>query len=177
MSDRFRRIYLIGMMGSGKSHWAGKLGHFYHLPAYDLDRLIEEQAGKTIREIFDQEGEDAFRKLEAGRLRLGATGKKFVMATGGGTPCFYGNIDFMKSNGFVVWINPPADELLRRVSKSIETRPVLQGIRDPEALKAHLMALINKRRQWYSQADIVVEDDSTVEKIIEKINDFENNVR
>lgn len=176
MGARFRRIYLVGMMGSGKSHWASRLGHYFGIPAFDLDRLIEQEAGKTIREIFEQEGEDVFRKMEAEMLRHGVQhAKAFVMATGGGSPCFFGNIDFMKRNGIVVWINPPIDELLARVSKSIDTRPVLKGIQSPDALKAHLQALMEKRQEWYSKADIIVEDDSSIEKIIGKISELESN--
>ena len=160
-------------MGSGKSYWAGKLGHYFGLPAFDLDKLIEQNAGKTIREIFEQEGEDFFRKLEGEMLRKEFPSTGFVMATGGGVPCFLGNMDYMKENGMVVWINPPVDELVNRVSKSIDTRPVLGGIKTPDALKTHLTTLLDKRSQWYQKANVIVEDDSSIEKVIEKITAFE----
>jgi shikimate kinase len=170
------KIYLVGMMGSGKSFWAGKLGHHFILPAYDLDKLIEQDAGKTIREIFEQEGEDAFRKTEARLLRKQMPSKKFIMATGGGAPCFMDNMDFMKNNGIVVWLNPPIDELVNRVSRSIDTRPVLGGIKSQDALKAHMLSLLEKRVPWYEQAHVVIEDDSSVEKVVEKIKAFEKTI-
>lgn len=168
-----RKIYLVGMMGSGKSYWAGKLGHYYGLPAFDLDKLIEQQAGKTIREIFEQEGEAFFRNLEAEMLRKALPATRFVMATGGGVPCFLNNMEYMKENGIVVWLNPPVEELVNRVSKSVDTRPVLAGIKTPGALKTHLASLLDKRRQWYQQAHVIVEDDSSMDKVIEKISGFE----
>jgi shikimate kinase len=171
-----KKIYLVGMMGSGKSFWAGKLGHYFSLPAYDLDKLIEQEAGKTIREIFEQEGENAFRKMEGSLLRKEMPSKKFVMATGGGAPCFFGNMDFMKNTGLVIWLNPPIDELVNRVSRSVDTRPVLGGLKSKDALKAHLLSLIEKRRSWYQQAHVIIEDDSSIEKVVEKIKAYEKTI-
>lgn len=171
-----RRIFLVGMMGSGKSHWAGRLGHYYGIPAFDLDKVIEQEAGRSIREVFEEDGEAVFRKMEADLLRRGVQSANFVMATGGGAPCFYNNMDFMKARGIVVWMNPPIDELVLRVSRSIDTRPVLQGIRSPEALKQHLLSLLEKREEWYSQAQVVITDDASVLHIAEKISAYEKTI-
>ena len=161
------------MMGAGKSYWAGKLGHYYSLPAYDLDKLVEQQAGKSIRAIFETEGEETFRMMEADLLRNSLVAKKFIMATGGGAPCFYNNMEYMKQNGIVVWINPAMEELIARVSRSIDTRPVLKGISSPLALQNHLQTLLDKRLAWYSQSQVVIEDDSSIERVVEKITAFE----
>lgn len=172
-----KKIFLVGMMGSGKSYWAGKLGHYYGLPAYDLDRLLETAADKTIRQIFAAEGEAAFRKMEAGMLVSGIPAKKFILATGGGTPCFFDNMLFMKNNGIVIWLNPSTNELVKRLSKGIDTRPVLEGITSPDELTAHLEKLLEKRHGWYRQADIVItEDVPQLSSIIEKISAFEHAV-
>jgi shikimate kinase len=166
-----RRIYLVGMMGSGKSYWAGKLGHYYGLPAYDLDRLLESATNKTIRQIFEEEGETTFRTMESDMLSSGIPSKKFILACGGGTPCFFDNMAFMKSNGIVVWFNPSTSELVKRLSKGIETRPVLGGIESIDELTTHVENLLEKRNRWYGQADIVIEDDlPQLPGIIEKIN-------
>ena len=162
------------MMGSGKSHWAGRLGHHYGLPAYDLDRLLETAAGKTIRQIFDADGEDVFRKLESNLLQNDVPGKKYVLACGGGTPCFFDNMAFMKSHGIVVWLNPSIDELVRRVGRAVDTRPVLEGHQTPEALKDHLEKLMIKRASWYRQAHIEINDDASVQNITDKISLFES---
>lgn len=162
------------MMGSGKSYWAGKLGHYFSLPAYDLDRLLESASGKTIARIFEEEGEEAFRKMESGMLRSGVPASSFILASGGGTPCFYENMEYMKTNGIVVWLNPGVDELVRRLNRGIDSRPVLEGIKSPEALKNHLQNLMEKRISWYRQAHIVIDDDASLENITGKIALFEN---
>ena len=164
-----RKIYLIGMMGSGKTYWAGKLGHYYSLPAFDLDRLIETAAGKTIRQLFEEEGETAFREIESAMLKAGVPGNKYVLACGGGTPCFHGNMEFMKKSGTVVWLNPPLDELVKRVSRAIDSRPVLEGHKSPEALKEHLKNLMMTRETWYQQAHIEITGDATIRDITTKI--------
>lgn len=170
-------IYLVGMMGSGKSYWAGRLGHYYGQPAYDLDKLIEEAENRTIRKIFEEDGEAAFRKMESGMLLSGMVDDRFVLATGGGTPCFFDNMAFMKSNGVVIWFNPSTEELVRRLSKGIETRPVLNGVHTAAELQTHLESLIKRREQWYRQADIIIDDDiPQLTGIVEKINQFRQSV-
>lgn len=162
------------MMGSGKSHWAGKLGHHFGIPAYDLDKLIETEAGKTIREIFEQEGEPTFRKMEADMLMKTSRQEQFILATGGGTPCFFSNMELMKNNGMVLWLNPSTGELVKRLKKGIDTRPVLEGIQSPDALKMHLQKLLELRYQWYLQADIHLNEDlPSFNEIVQKINLFE----
>lgn len=154
-----RKIYLIGMMGSGKSHWAGRLGQNLGLPSFDLDKLIEAAAGKTIKEIFEQEGEEHFRLLESRLLKEGVPAEGFVLACGGGTPCFYDNMDFMKQNGLVIWLNPSVSEMARRISWAPDTRPVLTASKTEEDVREHLVQLLERRSPWYSKADIIVEED------------------
>jgi shikimate kinase len=163
-----RKVYLIGMMGSGKSYWASRIGQYLGLPSFDLDKLIEASAGKAIKDIFAQDGEVHFRQLESKLLKeVPADG--FVLACGGGTPCFFDNMDFMKENGLVIWLNPGVAEMARRISWNPGTRPVV-GNKTDEELKAHLTDLLAKRSPWYSQAAIViVEDIPQAEKFFQKI--------
>jgi shikimate kinase len=168
-----RRIYLVGMMGSGKSFWLGKLGHFYGLPAYDLDRLIETAAGKPIKDIFAEAGEPAFREMESAMLQKGIPGNDYILACGGGTPCFFDNMDYMKRNGVVVWLNPSIDELVKRLSRGIDTRPVLEGIQSAGALAEHLKQLMLKRLYWYQQAHIVVDEDTSLGNITKMLHAFD----
>ncbi len=170
-----RRIYLVGMMGSGKSFWLGKLGHFYGLPAYDLDRLVETVAGKTIKDIFAESGEVTFRKMESSILQDGVPGTDYILACGGGTPCFFDNMEFMKKSGIVVWLNPSIDELVRRLSRGIDARPVLEGIHSPGALAEHLKNLMSKRLSWYQMAHIEINEDASIASITEKVNAFDRN--
>lgn len=92
------KLFIIGFMGCGKSHYGKILGEKLGLPFFDLDEKIEEQEGKSITEIFAREGEEYFRLVEKDVLHLiTESHENFVMACGGGTPCFYNNIDYLKS--------------------------------------------------------------------------------
>lgn len=153
-----RKLYLIGMMGSGKSHWAGRLGQHLGVPNFDLDKLIESAAGKTVKDIFEQEGEDAFRLMESNLLRTAVPDTGFVLACGGGTPCFYNNMEFMKQTGIVIWLNPAIDELVRRISWAPGTRPILAYAKTEAEQKSHLENLLEKRVEWYSKADLIIDE-------------------
>lgn len=150
------RIYLIGMMGSGKSYWAGRLAEYYAVPAIDLDALIEAEAGKTIAEIFAQDGEDAFRQLESRLLKEALPAGGFVVATGGGAPCFYDNMNFMQSNGVAVWLNPSIDELLNRLEQEAEKRPLIASAAKDGSLRQRLNQLMQQREQYYGLAHLQV---------------------
>ena len=89
------KIFLIGLMGSGKSYWTQQLAKKYKTGGYDLDYLIEVREEKTIAEIFTEDGEAHFRKAESKILKWFKEKKKYVVATGGGTACFQENMDFM----------------------------------------------------------------------------------
>ena len=82
-------------MGSGKTHWARQWGEAFQLPVYDLDAEIEKKSGKTVMQMFKDEGEDAFRKLERTVLHAFAQKDSFILSCGGGTPCFFDNIKWM----------------------------------------------------------------------------------
>ena len=90
------RIFLIGMMGSGKSHWLKQMAKWNKSVGYDLDALIEMNEEKTIAEIFNEDGEVYFRIVESKILRWFKEKKKYVVATGGGTACTQENMDWMK---------------------------------------------------------------------------------
>jgi len=100
-------------MGSGKSHMAKKLAVIAHIEVMDLDQIIENEEGMSIREIFSQKGEEAFRQIESNALRQLvnrlsslADNRIYVISCGGGTPCFHGNMDWMNEHGVTVWLNP-----------------------------------------------------------------------
>lgn len=163
------RIFLIGFMGCGKTHWGRRLSEKLQIPFFDLDAVIEEQEGKSITEIFAERGEEQFRLLEKDVLHLVTESHPtFVMACGGGAPCFYNNIDFMKSRGATVWINCSTDCLFSRLVKEKEKRPLIREIPDDE-LKAFIMKKYADRKIFYQQASVVLnEDDVTLEALIEK---------
>ncbi len=163
------RIFLIGFMGCGKTHWGKQLSQKLQLPFFDLDHLIEEREGKTITDIFAEMGEEYFRMLEKDVLyMITENHPSFVMACGGGAPCFFNNIDYMKSRGTTVWINCSTDCLYGRLVNEKEKRPLIKSIPNEE-LKSFIIKKYSDRKIFYQQADVILgEDDVTLEALIEK---------
>ena len=127
-------ISLIGMPGSGKSTLGRSLAHRLQLPFSDSDAVIEQRIGCTIREFFDQQGEAAFRDLEAEVIRELCTGEDCVLATGGGSVLRPENRAVLHANGTVMYLRASPDQLYRRL-KNDTKRPLLQ-VADPlQALK------------------------------------------
>ncbi|TCZ74431.1 shikimate kinase [Flaviaesturariibacter aridisoli] len=154
------RLFLVGFMGCGKSYWGRQLGPALGVPFIDLDERIEEHAGKSINEIFAEEGEEYFRQLEKETLHLlTESHSEFVMATGGGTPCFYKNIDYMKEKGRTLWINCSVECLHARLLTERDRRPLVRDLGE-EQLRAYIFRKFGDRRIFYQQADITVETDS-----------------
>jgi len=163
-------IFLVGFMGCGKTYWGRQLAPALGLPFIDLDGQIEQAAGKPINAIFADEGEEYFRQIEKETLHLlTETRSAFVMATGGGTPCFYKNIDYMKSKGRTVWINCSLECLYNRLIGEKELRPLVRDL-DAGQLRAYIHRKHGDRRIYYQQADIIVEtDDLKLEQLLGRI--------
>lgn len=163
------RIFLIGFMGCGKTHWGKILGEKLKMPFFDLDALIEEREGKNITDIFAEMGEEYFRMLEKDVLYMVTENHPtFVMACGGGAPCFFNNIDYMKSRGTTIWINCSTECLYSRLVEEKEKRPLIRNIPDDE-LRTYIIKKYSDRKIFYQQADVIfVEDDVTLEALIEK---------
>ena len=165
------RIFLIGFMGSGKTHWGKQVAHLLQLPFYDLDEVVSSGEDKNIPEIFAALGEEYFRSREKEALeKLVDENDSMVLSCGGGTPCFFNNIDFMKKYGTVVWLNTNVDVLLRRLLKEKQQRPLLRNINDDD-LKHYIIRKLNERRMYYEQADVVIDKEDTI-----TMNDFINTV-
>jgi shikimate kinase len=145
------KLFLIGMMGSGKSYWKKKLASKMKIGGYDLDFLVESHEEKTISEIFAEDGEDYFRKSEAKVLRWFGEKKAFVLATGGGTPCFHDNMKWMNEQGVTVWIDEPVQTLAERLINEKSHRPAIANL-SFEELVIHLEQRKEERKQFYSQA-------------------------
>jgi shikimate kinase len=151
------KIYLIGMPGSGKTTLGKQVASLLQLPFVDLDQEIESGEGRPIPEIFRTEGETYFRSIEADTLAAWAASDKiFVMATGGGAPCFHKGIDVINNTGMSVFLDVPLALLVTRVEKKTE-RPLLLH-EDAEALRQKLQQLFETRTPIYRQAHIHVQD-------------------
>jgi shikimate kinase len=167
------KIFLIGFMGSGKTHWGRLLSAKLHLPFRDLDTVIVEKEQKTVSEIFAGKGEEYFRYQEKQTLEEIIAGEEsFILSCGGGTPCFFNNIEFMKKSGKVIWLNTSIDVLKERLLKERMSRPLIREINDDE-LKRYIIRKLSERRMYYQQADVMVnEENVTLEELIRLL--FEN---
>ena len=149
-------VYIIGFMGSGKSTAGRKLASVLGWNFIDLDRKIEERAGKTIPQIFSQEGEGHFRMIETEILRSMKPLTETIISTGGGTPCHGDNMDFMLETGLTVYLKMTPGQLANRLLESSGERPLIKNIPDD-----HLLDFIEKklasREKWYSRAKVIIE--------------------
>ena len=162
------RIFLIGMMGSGKSHWLKQMAKWNKSVGYDLDALIEMNEEKTITEIFDEDGEAYFRKVESKILRWFKEKKKYIVATGGGTACTQENMDWMKKEGIVIWLDESVDVLVKRLSTEKANRPLIAHLSDQE-LAAFLEQKLVERHPFYKQADYRLTSDQINESGLKKL--------
>ncbi len=161
-------IYLVGFMGSGKNFWAAKLSAELSLPWVDLDKEIEKKESDTIPGIFAKRGEPYFRDREAETLRSVTLdrekasakmveGYSAIIATGGGAPCFSDNMRWMNSHGVTVWLNPPVEEICRRLKHEQKGRPLIKDL-DEAGLKQFVISKLDERQEFYSQAKLEVKN-------------------
>ena len=162
------KIFLIGMMGSGKSYWAKKIAKWNKCVGYDLDDLIVMNEEKSIPEIFSEDGEDVFRKTEAKILRWFKEKKKFVIATGGGTPCFHDNMNWMKKEGVVIWLDESIEVLVSRLTAEKAQRPLIANLDDNEIAK-FLQEKLVERNPIYQQANYRLTSDEIKEANLKKL--------
>ena len=163
-------------MGSGKTHWGKLLSSKLQLPFRDLDSLIVEREQRSVSDIFAAEGEEYFRYKEMEMLEdLVGKEENFILSCGGGTPCFFNNIEFMKKSGKVVWLNTSVDILKQRLVKERQTRPLISEVNDEE-LRRYIVKKLSERRMYYQQADVTVSEESTnLEELIQLLlNDQES---
>jgi shikimate kinase len=148
-------------MGSGKTHWGTRIAEKLQIPFYDLDAVIVNGEGMNISEIFVNKGEEYFRYIEKQTLEdLVSREENFVLSAGGGTPCFFNNIDFMKRNGKVLWLNTSLEALNQRLMKEKMSRPLLRGITE-FGLRAYIIRKLSERKMYYEQADLMVHEETT----------------
>ena len=126
------------------------------MPFFDLDDLIEKRANLKINDIFDRKGEKYFRKLEAVCLRELHVMDSFILACGGGTPCFHDNMMVMNSLGITVWLNTPKEIMAARLLEEAGNRPLINGL-SPERLQEFIEDKLEERLQFYNQARIIID--------------------
>lgn len=148
-------FFLTGFMGSGKSYWGQKWAAANGYTFVDLDEVIEKAEGKTIADIFEIKGEDYFREIEATHLRSFGDAKNTIVACGGGTPCFYENMQWMNEHGTTIYLLTTASQILDRVLAEQDKRPLIKKM-NPGELLFFIEQKLKERTSFYNQAKLII---------------------
>ena len=167
-SDGGCKIFLIGIMGSGKTYWAQRLAEHLNMDWIDLDQQIEKVTDMPVRDIFATEGEEYFRLKEKDTLRQFAGIHNIIISTGGGTPCFHHNMEWMNDNGITIWLNVDSGVLAERLKRKKYKRPLISQL-DDEEIQEYIEVKVKEREPFYSLAkyqvtgsEITLEDFSKI---------------
>ena len=166
------KIVLIGYMGSGKTAVGKILAHELQIPFMDLDAEIEKQLGCSISQIFSDKGEIYFRKQENIVLqRLLAENENFVLATGGGTPCYGNTLEMLLNNKEIttIYLKVSIQTLEARLFSDKEKRPLLAHIDTTEALNDFIRKHLFERSYFYNQAGLIIENEGSLNHTVSKI--------
>ena len=150
------RLFLVGMPYAGKTYWGRLIAEHFNLHFTDLDDVITASAGKAIHEIFDEHGQDHFRKAEHEalvHLIAERPGPGRVVACGGGTPCYYDHMERMRHAGIVVYLEATPEYLLANRERSTAKRPMFD---DTLPLPEQVNALLKEREQHYLKAHYIL---------------------
>lgn len=167
------RIILIGYMGAGKTTIGKTLAKQLGVPFYDLDWYIETRMRKKVKQIFDERGEEGFRIIEKNMLHEAAEFENVVLACGGGTPCFFDNMEYMVGQGDVVYLRGTPEVLFRHLKMGKGVRPLLLGKNDEELLE-YIRENVRKREEFYTKANHIIdipcmEDEDIIQETTDKI--------
>jgi len=157
------RIFLIGYMGAGKTTVGRLLAKQMNLSFIDLDKYIEARYHCTIRQLFEEKGEEGFREIERKMLHEVAQFEDVLISTGGGAPCFYDNMAFMNEMGTTVYLKVSPAGLVKRLGQVRRTRPVLGG-RSGKELEQFVAENLEKRTPCYMQASLVFDAEAMTTK-------------
>ena len=157
-----RRIILIGYMGSGKTTIGKALSKETGMMFYDMDWYIESRMRKTVSQIFAEKGEEGFRKSEYNMLHEVAEFEDVIISCGGGTPCFFDNMDYLNQQGDVVYLKATPEVLYKHLLMAKVERPLLKD-KTPEELIAYITEHLKEREPFYTKAryslDVSLMDD------------------
>ena len=146
-----RRIILIGYMGSGQTTVGKALSKETGMMFYDLDWYIESRMHKTVAQIFAERGEEGFRKIEYNMLHEVAEFEDVIISCGGGTPCFFDNIDYLNGQGDVCYLKATPEVLYKHLLMGKVERPLIKG-KSPEELINFITEQVGKREEFYTKA-------------------------
>lgn len=167
------RIFLIGFMGCGKSSIGKELASSLKCSFLDIDHFIEKNEGSSIVDIFKEKGEDEFRKIEHAYLKNVVLFNNTVISTGGGTPCYFNNMEIIKHNGVSIYLKYNADTLSLRLFKNKNQRPLLKEFTHINDLKTYINELLKTREHFYMQSDLILEEEKiSVNTIVEALSSY-----
>lgn len=145
------RILIIGYMGAGKTTLGKVLAKELGLPFYDLDWYIESRMMKTVPQLFAERGEEGFRKVEHNMLHEVAEFEDVVISCGGGTPCFYDNMEYMNAQGDTVYLKASPEVLYAHLQMGKVERPLLKN-KTREEMQAFIQEQLAEREKYYTKA-------------------------
>ena len=151
-----RRIILVGYMGSGKTTVGKALSKETGMMFYDLDWYIESRMRKSVSQIFAERGEEGFRKIEYNMLHEVAEFEDVIISCGGGTPCFFDNMDYLNQQGDVVYLKATPETLYKHLLMAKMERPLLKG-KSSEELIAYITEHLKERSPFYEKARYILD--------------------
>ncbi len=167
-------IFLVGYMGSGKSYVGKRLAMATQAQFIDLDDYIEANEGESISQIWAKDNGKQFRRLERLYLKRMRQFDRAIIATGGGTPCFFKNMEWMNTNGLTVYLKTPVALLVNRLIMEIDHRPILAN-KTEEEITAFITGHLAKRESFYGASSVVydqkVGDESIVKELFQYFKD------
>lgn len=169
-----KSIIIIGYMGAGKTTVGKALAKDLGIMFYDLDWYIETRMHKTVKQIFDESGEDAFRQIEHNMLHEVAEFENIVLSCGGGTPCFFDNMDYMNQLGETVYLKASPETLYAHLKMGKGVRPLLLN-KTPEEVQVFIREQLQKREPFYEKAKHIF--DVNVMDNFDKINETVAQIR
>ena len=169
-----KSIIIIGYMGAGKTTVGKDLAKELGVMFYDLDWYIESRMRKTVKQIFDEIGEEGFRKIERNMLHEVAEFENVVVSCGGGTPCFFDNMDYMNQLGETIYLKASPETLHTHLKMGKGVRPLLLN-KTPEEVEIFIREQLKLREPFYNKAKHII--DINVMDDFDKINGMVQQIR
>jgi len=163
-----KRIFLVGYMGSGKTTMGKRLSKKYGVDFVDLDHYIESRYFKKVSQLFQEKGEAGFREIERDLLREVADFENIIISTGGGTACFFDNMELMNQKGETVYLKASAADLAAYLSTASKDRPLLAQ-KSKEELFDFISEMLEKREPFYSQAKYTIDSRDMSDKLFDEL--------
>ncbi len=155
-NQQMKRIIILGYMGAGKTTVGKALAEDLKCQFYDLDWYIESRMRKTVKQLFDERGEAGFRKIEHNMLHEVAEFDNIILSCGGGTPCFFDNMDYLNQQGETVYLKATPDILHKHLKMGKSVRPLLLN-KTPEEIQLFIQQQLTEREPSYLKAKYILD--------------------